>query len=133
MFASIFGRATLTRPENQPSALKRRDGDPTFDEPWQAQVLGIADAMVASGVIDANAWADRLGAALRKGAETDARDNTETYYNAVLEALESLLAEVGAAGTDELDSREQQWRRAYLNTPHGKPVELTAGAKPSSS
>jgi len=117
----------LNRPENLLGPLVRRDGEPTFDEPWQAQALGIADALVAAGVIAADAWAARLGAILRARAEAGAANDADTYYGAVLEALETLLTETGSAAASEVDRRQQQWRRAYLNTPHGKPVELAAG------
>lgn len=117
----------MNRPENLLGPLVRRDGEPTFDEPWQAQALGIADALVAAGVIAADAWAARLGAILRARAEAGAANDADTYYGAVLEALETLLTETGSAAASEVDRRQQQWRRAYLNTPHGKPVELAAG------
>jgi len=123
----------LNPPENPLGPLKRRDDEPTFDEPWQAQVLGIADALVAAGVIAADAWAARLGAILQALAEAGAADDADTYYGAVLEALETLLAETGSAASSEIYRREQQWRRAYLNTPHGKPVELAAGMEHPSS
>jgi hypothetical protein len=41
-----------------------------------------------------------------------------------------LLAESGSVTPAELDEREHQWERAYLRTPHGKPVELAAGLEP---
>ena len=45
--------------------LKRRDEEPMFDEPWQAQVLGMADILITAGVISSDAWATALGAELR--------------------------------------------------------------------
>lgn len=121
----------MNPPDNPPGnalgPLKRRDGEPTFDEPWQAQVLGMADAMVTSGVIAADAWAARLGARLAERSAAGAADDADTYYGAVLDALQGLLAESGAARPDEVDRREHQWRDAYLHTPHGMPVELSAG------
>lgn len=107
-------------------ALKRRDDEPLFDESWQAQALGMADMLVSDGVISANAWATTLGAELRKGAATGVEDDTESYYRAVLAALQSLLYEAGATSRDEVGGREEEWRRAYLRTPHGRPVELGA-------
>jgi hypothetical protein len=38
-----------------------------------------------------------------------------------------LLAQSGTANRDEVNARRDQWERAYLNTPHGQPVELSAG------
>lgn len=108
--------------------LKRRDDEPVFDEPWQAQALGMADMLVTASVISADAWATALGAELRKGAAAGVADDAEAYYRAVLAALQALLYEAGATSREEVDVREDEWRRAYLNTPHGKPVELGASS-----
>ena len=104
--------------------LKRRDDEPTFDEPWQAQVLGMADMLVTGRVISADAWASTLGAELGKSAASGAEDNVEAYYRAVLAALQILLYELGATSREEVDIRQNEWRRAYLNTPHGQPVSI---------
>ena len=109
--------------------LKRRDDEPMFDEPWQAQALGMADILVSAGVISADAWATALGAELRKGAAAGVADDAKAYYQAVLAALQVLLYETGATSREEVDVREDRWRRAYLNTPHGKPIELSAAFK----
>ena len=37
---------------------------------------------------------------------------------------------VDSENAAELEDREHQWERAYLRTPHGKPVELAAGMEP---
>ena len=115
-------------PETRLGPLKRRDDEPTFDEPWQAQVLGIADALVANGVIAADDWADALGAALQKRSKAGEADNAELYYRAVLDAVETLLVGSGDVDRDDVSKLEKQWRNAYLNTAHGQPVELSAGA-----
>jgi nitrile hydratase accessory protein len=113
----------LNRPE--PGLLKARDGEPAFDEPWQAETLALADLLVQRGLISPARWAETLGAEI--AARKAAPDDRETYYRAALAALERLLAEEGAVAPAELDARERQWERAYLRTPHGKPVELAAG------
>jgi hypothetical protein len=119
----------LKLPETLLDPLKRRDDEPTFDDPWQAQVLGMADALVSGGVIAADAWADALGAALRKRSAVGANDDAELYYSAVLDAVETLLYDSGKVAPNDVSTREEQWRSAYLNTPHGQPVELSAGEK----
>ena len=43
-----------------------------------------------------------------------------------LRALERLAYEKGATDAAEFAERKETWRRAYLNTPHGKPIELSA-------
>ena len=114
-------------PDDPLGPLKRKDGGPFFDEPWQAQALAMADTLVTTGQFSAADWGETLGAELRGTADTGAPDSTETYYCAVVAALEKLLAQSGTANKDEINSRRDQWKRAYLNTPHGQPVDLSAG------
>ncbi len=102
------------------------DGGPVFDEPWQAQALAMADTLVTRGVFSASEWSDTLGAELTAADERGEPDTPETYYAAVLRALEGLLDRTGAVGSDALETRREAWRQAYLNTPHGEPVELAA-------
>ncbi len=108
--------------------LKAKDGEPVFGEPWHAQTLALADLLVKSGAISSARWAETLGAEIKAlKAELDDR---ETYFRAVLAALERLLTENGSVTHVELHDREHQWERAYLRTPHGRPVELAAGLAP---
>jgi nitrile hydratase accessory protein len=113
----------LNRPEI--GFLQAKDGEPVFGEPWHAQTLALADLLLKSGAITSARWAETLGAEIKAlNAEPDDR---KTYFRAVLAALERLLAESGSVTRAELEEREHQWERAYLRTPHGKPVELAAG------
>jgi len=107
--------------------LAARDGEPAFDEPWQAQVLALAFALAKVEVFTPGQWSDALGAELRRAADQGKPDDQDTYYNAALTALEGLIAADGRVSADGLSDRADQWRRAYLNTPHGQPVELSAG------
>ncbi len=116
-------------PENPLGPHQRKVGQPTFDEPWQAQALALADTLVEAGILSASEWADALGAELRSSAAAGAADNIDTYYSAVLRAVETLLRRSGITDKAELGSRVEEWRQAYLNTPHGRPVELEAGRR----
>ncbi len=118
----------MSPPEAGSGFLKAKDGEPEFGEPWHAQALALADVLVKRGVISPAHWAETLGAEIKAlNAEPDDR---ETYFRAVLAALERLLAEAGRLTREELDEREHQWERAYMRTPHGQPVELAAGMEP---
>lgn len=108
--------------------LKAKDGEPVFGEPWHAETLALADLLVRSGAISSVRWAETLGAEI--SARKAEPDDRETYFCAVLAALERLLAENGSVTPAELHKREHQWECAYLRTPHGKPVELAAGMEP---
>lgn len=104
--------------------LARLDGDPIFDEPWQAIVLALADTLARAGAITPAAWSEALGAALKQAEGRCAPGDAATYYDAALRALESLLEASGRIGRDALSARRDAWARAYRETPHGQPVEL---------
>ena len=112
----------MFRPEN-PLAPR----EPVFDEAWQAQVLAIADTMVRAGRFTASAWAETLGAELRRAEAEGQPDTAQTYYEAALAALEQLATESTAITGDELAARKADWTRAYERTPHGQPVLLERG------
>jgi hypothetical protein len=100
------------------------DGEPVFEEPWQAQVLAMADTLIVNGVISPMLWSDTLGSELKKAQSLDAEDNMTTYYKAALQALELLLDRQANISTSEVSDKRDAWERAYLATPHGQPVNL---------
>lgn len=105
------------------------EGGPTFTVPWHAEALGIANVLIESGMFSLNEWAEALGEEIR--GRRGEPDTEETYYRAVLAALEQLVAAKSPATGESLAERVEAWRRAYLNTPHGKPVTLAAAAGPT--
>lgn len=118
----------MTPPDTKSLApLARLDDEPVFDEPWQAQALGLAFSLSDRGVFSPAQWSQTLGAAHRRILARGAPDTPQTYYEAVVQALEQLIRENGPFSADLLEDRVQTWRQAYLNTPHGQPVELSAG------
>lgn len=104
--------------------LTSADGNPLFEEAWQAQALAMADSLVHNGLFTASAWSDALGQSL-KGAEArgDA-DTQETYYTCVLSALEKLIAINSVIDQKAMTGMRKDWEDAYLSTPHGQPVLL---------
>jgi len=104
--------------------LKRKDGEPVFDEAWQAQVLAMADSLTKRGAFTASEWSETLGAELRRADRDGAADDAMTYYQAALHALERLLDKGGALTADAVTERRDAWERAYRSTPHGRPVSL---------
>jgi len=109
----------LFRPDNPLAPPKA-----VFDEPWQAQALALADTLVHAGRFTASEWAEGLSAALKEAEALGAPDTLETYYTAVLVALERLCeARAGISGDDRA-LRRAAWEAAYRRTPHGRPVEL---------
>ena len=110
--------STLLKP------LASVDGQPAFDEPWQAEVLALADTLVQNGMFSANAWSDALGEALKQAQSSSASDNQETYYQCVLKALEGLVASHSDIDRQAMAGKREDWEQAYRSTPHGQPVNL---------
>ena len=109
-----------------PAPLAGTDGKPAFDEPWQAEVLAIADTLVQSGVFSASEWSRALGAELSSAAARGAADNQQTYYECALCALETLVAGNSDIHRAAMAAMRRAWERAYSSTPHGRPVTLEA-------
>lgn len=103
------------------------EGAPIFEEAWHAQVLALADTLANSGMFTPAEWSETLGEELREAADRGAPDDQETYYAAALRALERLVSAGSGMSSVTLSERVETWRRAYFNTPHGHPVELSAG------
>ena len=103
------------------------DGEPVFDEAWQAQALAIADTLVQNGLFTAGEWSQTLGDELASAAAAGATDNQGTYYRCVLNALEKLVAGHSQIDRAAMSGKRKDWEQAYLSTPHGQPVELKTG------
>ena len=116
-----------------PGPLARRDGEPAFDEPWQAQVMALAFTLMERGAFDNATWSETLGAELEAAARRDEPDGPETYYRCALAALEGLLAGSGDVPARILGERTEAWRAAYRSTPHGQPVHLATGSRGAGS
>ncbi len=105
-------------------------GAPVFAEPWHAEVLAVAFALTRSGLFSATEWAETLGGEIRCHDKSVGGDSEDGYYRAALAALERLVEDKTPQTGGSLDARVEAWRRAYLNTPHGRPVMLAAAAGP---
>lgn len=104
--------------------LPRLDDEPTFNEAWQAQVLAIAQNLIAEEKIAADDWSNALGAALRELQVDAETDTVENYYQAALNALETVLQVNCGVSKQAMDQRKSDWTWAYETTPHGQPVKL---------
>jgi nitrile hydratase accessory protein len=95
-----------------------------FAEPWQAEALALAMALIQAGRLSTAEWAAGLGSAIARAQAAGDPDDGSTYYSHVLDALEALALEKALTTRDALADRKEAWRVAYATTPHGRPVEL---------
>lgn len=102
------------------------DDGPVFSEPWQAEAFALAMRLSAEGHFTWDEWARTLSDEITWAQKSGDPDLGDTYYNHWVAALEHLCTQKGLLGSEAMSRRKEQWRRAYLNTPHGMPIELSA-------
>lgn len=106
----------------------RHDGsEPVFSEPWEAHAFAMAVRLNEAGVFTWVEWAATLAAEIERVQINGDQDLGDTYYQHWLNALETLVASKGLLGVSDMTQRKDEWRRAYLATPHGEPIELSRG------
>jgi nitrile hydratase accessory protein len=99
-----------------------------FAEPWHAQLFAITMRLAQAGHFTWTEWSEHFGAVQAAKALAGAPDDGSAYYDAWLPALESLLIERDLADAGDLADIKDAWTEAYLETPHGEPVQLKASA-----
>ena len=106
--------------------IPRDEDGPVFQAPWQAAAFALAVRLSAEGHFTWPEWTEVFSAEIRKAQEEGDPDLGNTYYNHWVNTLERLCEERCLVVYDDMGQRTEEWRQAYLNTPHGKPVELSA-------
>jgi nitrile hydratase accessory protein len=107
-------------------ALPRDEEGPVFNEPWEAHAFALAVRLSESGCFSWSEWAATLSQEIQAAQERGDPDLGHNYYQHWLKALERLCAGKGLVSGADMHRRKEQWRRAYLHTPHGQAIELSA-------
>ena len=107
------------------------DGEPVFRAPWEAHAFAMAVRLHERGLFTWSRWAATLAAEIARAQDAGDPDTGDTYYHHWLAALERLVADSGAASTDEQERTRAAWRRAAERTPHGHPIELRPSDYPA--
>lgn len=110
-------------------SLKDLDG-PVFDKPWQSQAFALVVSMHKAGLFRWKDWAETFTAEIDAAPALPGESVNDAYYRQWVAALEKMVASLGLVADGDVSSRAQEWRQAYLNTPHGKPILLAHGSCP---
>lgn len=110
-------------------SLPRDEGGPVFKEPWQAHAFALAVRLSECGCFSWPEWATALSQEIRTAQKQGDPDLGQSYYHHWLKALERLCTEKGLVSGADMHQRKEQWRSAYLHTPHGQPIELSAAGE----
>jgi nitrile hydratase accessory protein len=106
--------------------IPRDEDGPVFEAPWQAAAFALAVQLSVEGHFTWSEWTDVFATEIHKAQEQGDPDLGNTYYDHWVKALERLCEERGLVNHDHMSQRTEEWRQAYLNTPHGSPIELSA-------
>lgn len=109
--------------------MSQHHDEPVFAEAWQARAFALALKLSERGHFTQNEWTMALARQLRRVSDLGELDDGSHYYDHWLAALEALVIEKAMLSRTSLDVRKEEWRDAYLRTPHGKPVELQAKSR----
>lgn len=109
-------------------ALPQAPEGPVFEELWQATAFALVLRLSEAGWFTWAEWTAALTAEIQNAQQSQNLqadpDAGSSYYRHWLCALERLCVAKQLLSSDAIDHRQEQWRQAYLNTPHGWPVEL---------
>jgi nitrile hydratase accessory protein len=89
-----------------------------------AQAFACTVHLSRRGLFTWNEWVDVFSTEIKTHPQQSGEAANAAYYRQWLAALETMVGLKGAASTTEITDRQETWRQAYLNTPHGQPVEL---------
>ena len=113
------------------------DGDePAFANPWQAQIFALVVGLHQSGCFSWGEWTKALSTEIAAASANGENDNNnannkeesnpgDSYYRMWVISLERLLMNKTIVYSGDIQNRVNEWRNAYLNTPHGSPVTLS--------
>lgn len=100
---------------------------PVFEAPWHAQSFALAVYLNERGIFDWPEWTQVFGATLAEHGLAKDLDGGDDYFLTWVEALERICTDKGVAELEALSVLKGSWERAYLVTPHGAPVDISAG------
>ena len=104
--------------------LPRDPQGPVFDAPWEAQTFALTLRLAAADCFTWSEWSAALSREIAAAQRRGDADLGTTYYHHWLNALEQLCRAKNLVAEAALEERKEAWRRAYLDTPHGEPVNL---------
>ena len=105
--------------------LLGRTGPPSFAEPWHAQAFAAAVTLSHAGCFTWTEWVSAFAAEIAH-ARRNARAKTvrPPTFGSGFRRSKGCSPSGVLMTAEEIGGTAEDWRRSYLRTPHGKPVNL---------
>ena len=97
---------------------------PVFAEPWHAELFAMTVHLHKQGLFSWPDWTAQLSEALAAAGKHQTLDGGDDYYAVWLDTLLQIMIAQGVTDDSSVQAMQEQWRDAYVRTPHGKPVRL---------
>ena len=97
---------------------------PAFSEPWQAEAFATAVVLSRTGLFSWKEWTEAIGREIKDRPQRADEDANTAYHRQWLSTLEGILCRHGLISPSEVSDVMEHWRRSYVSTPHGSPVEF---------
>ncbi len=104
--------------------LPRDEAGPVFDKPWQAQAFALTVQLYKSGHFTWPEWVEVFSREIKASPATPEESVNDAYYRQWMAALETITAARQLVAPTDVPAAREEWRQAYLNTPHGQPILL---------
>jgi nitrile hydratase accessory protein len=92
-----------------------------FDTPAQASLFALTIDASRRGLFSWTEWVERFSA---NGRVRPQADGLDAYFSVWIDTLGELIAEKAGIQSPEVQAMAEHWRRSFLATPHGEPIEL---------
>ena len=106
------------------------EAGPVFDRPWQAQAFALTVELYKSKLFTWPEWVEVFSAEIKASPALLGESVNDAYYRQWMSALEKMVASRKLVEEADLLARTQEWRQAYINTPHGQPILLMNASCP---
>jgi nitrile hydratase accessory protein len=110
--------------------IQRDETDRIFDAPWQAQAFALVVRLSKTGYFSWDEWVRVFSREIARSPSRAGESENDAYYRQWLDALEEIIVKRGLLAPGDAQARASAWRAAYVNTPHGHPVELAHATCP---
>lgn len=110
--------------------LPRDEEGPVFDKPWQAKAFSLIVHLHRAGLFPWAEWVQTFSKEINAAPAQPGESANDAYYRQWTAAMENMMTALNLTVPDEISRRTQEWRQAYLNTPHGQPIVLANASCP---
>jgi nitrile hydratase accessory protein len=98
-----------------------------FQNPWHGQIFAITVQLSENRNFSWTEFVEIFGISLNEARlKLSDLDGNDDYFNCWLTALEKIIILKKIGDIDILSLLKDDWTKAYLSTPHGKPVKINS-------